>query len=123
MEFQFLDLKLNVDLTNLIASFVGPKNNKFVKKINKKYEQVKNNIYDQILQSNLNEYEEYLNINDIDVITEEEFNQLVEEEFILEFQKQYSQNYQEKRQERLREIEILKSINWNDDDSISFIYE
>ena len=37
MEFQFLDSRLNVDLTNLIASFVGPKSNKFVKKINKMY--------------------------------------------------------------------------------------
>jgi hypothetical protein len=34
MEFKFLDSKMPIDITNLIASFVGPKNNTFVKELN-----------------------------------------------------------------------------------------
>ena len=34
MEYQFLDNKLNADLTNLIASFVGPKSTKYINQIN-----------------------------------------------------------------------------------------
>jgi hypothetical protein len=52
MEFQFLDSRLNVDLTNLIASFVGPKSNKFVKKINKMYSKTVQEIFEEILKSN-----------------------------------------------------------------------
>ena len=37
MEFKFLDSKLPIALTNLIASYVGPKNNEFVKEIQQKY--------------------------------------------------------------------------------------
>ena len=34
MEYQFLDNKLNIDLTNLIASYAGPKSKQHIKTIN-----------------------------------------------------------------------------------------
>ena len=37
MEFQFFDNKLNVDLTNMIASFVGPNNKKHIEEIDMSY--------------------------------------------------------------------------------------
>jgi hypothetical protein len=48
-------------------------------------------------------------------------NAISEEEVITKFQQIYFNEYKERREDRLREIEILTSINWNDDDSISFI--
>ncbi len=121
MEFQFLDSRLNVDLTNLIASFVGPQSNKFVKKINKMYSETVEEIFEEILKSNTDEYEEYYNISYIEDLTLFESNTISEEEVISKFQRKYFDEYKERRDDRLREIEILKCINWNDDDSISFI--
>ena len=121
MEYQFLDSKLPVDLTNLIASYVGPKNNKFVKKINNIYQKFCNNIYDELLRSNMDEYQENTRLRDIYAITDDEFEDIYDEQFILRFWRDYFNRYRERKQDRLREIEILKSINWNDDDDIDFI--
>ena len=120
MEYQFLDSKLPVDLTNLIA-YVGPKNNKFVKKINNIYQKSCNNIYDELLRSNMDEYQQYTRMRDIYAITDDEFEEIYDEQFILRFWRDYFNKYKEHRQDRLREIEILKSINWNDNDDIDFI--
>ncbi len=45
MEYKFLDSKLPVDLTNLIASFVGPKNKTHVKEINSLYKRAIDEAY------------------------------------------------------------------------------
>ena len=115
MEYKFLDSKLPVDLTNLIASFVGPKSNKYVKKINKLMKKTKQNKYNKMYNENLCEYDEYMNEHEIDSITEDEFNSISEEYFIKKFHKQYFKAYKEQRDERLWEIEnekqFFKSIN------------
>ena len=76
MEYQFLDSKLPIDLTNLIASYVGPKNNSLVKKINNIYKKTCNNIYDELLRTNMDEYQEYTRMRDIYVITDNEYEDI-----------------------------------------------
>jgi hypothetical protein len=63
MEYKFLDSKLPVDLTNLIASFVGPKNKAHVKEINSMQKEVLDNVW-------YYKYNQYVNDGVDDVLAE-----------------------------------------------------
>ena len=47
MEYKFLDSKLPVDLTNLIASFVGPKNKAHINEINSMYNGLISDVWEE----------------------------------------------------------------------------